>query len=264
MKTKTNFLICFVVILLFLGPNTQSVAAQSQVSLPIQLKVNDFYILYTSPAPPFVDQKGRMLIPLKAVEDLLGGKVTYNAMNKTATIDLLGRSIEVTIGTRDILINSESVTMDTVPVMKENTMFLPVSVLVKDTDAKMEWDAQRGLLKLNHESFNKSQVLLSFLGQDLAEVTNKEAFDLHSYEWNAAGNLTIHADFDKGLKFSEKQVDIHPLLMYGKTYTMDPYSRPVSVKTIQLSGEGQLTFKRDFRNDLEKVRYIIAVGRLTK
>ncbi|WP_420539521.1 copper amine oxidase N-terminal domain-containing protein [Paenibacillus polymyxa] len=72
-----------------------------------------------------------MLIPLKAVEDLLGGKVTYNAMNKTATIDLLGRSIEVTIGSRDILINSESVTMDTVPVIKENAMFLPISVLVK-------------------------------------------------------------------------------------------------------------------------------------
>lgn len=107
-------------------------------------------------------------------------------------------------------------------------------------------------------------MLLSFLGRDLAEVTNKEAFDLQSYELNGAGNLTIHADFDKGLKFSEKQVDIHPLQMYGKTYTMDPYSRPVSVKTIQLSREGQLTFKRDFRKDLEKIRYIIAVGRLTK
>ncbi|MGM1021049.1 MAG: copper amine oxidase N-terminal domain-containing protein [Bacillota bacterium] len=262
MKTKTNFLICFVVVLLFFGPNTESIVAQSQGAIPIQLKINDFYILYTQPEPPFVDSKGRLLIPLKAVEDLMGGKVAYNPADRTATIGLLGRSVSAAIGSKSIRINGESVTMDTVPVMKENVMFLPVSVLVKDTGAKMEWDAQRGLLKLNHESFNKSKVLLNFLGQDLAEVTNKEAFDLHSYEWNGAGKLTIHANYDKGLKFSKKQVDIHPLIMYGKTYTVDPYSRPGTGGTIQFTGDEQLTLKRDFGKSSEKVQYIISVGRL--
>lgn len=264
MKTKTNYLIFFVVVLLFFGPNTENIVAQSQGAIPIQLKVNDFYILYTQPAPPFVDEKGRMLIPLKAVEDLLGGKVTYNAKNKTATVDLLGQNIAATIGSRNAYIHSQPVTMDTVPVMKGNVMFLPVSVLLKDTDAKMEWDAQRRLLKLEHDSFNKSQVLVSFLGQDLAEVTDKDAFDLHSYEWSNSGKLIIHASYDKRLKFSDQQVDIHPLIMYGKTYTMDPYSRPVSGKKIQFSGNGQLTFKREFGSENKEVRYIVAVGRLTK
>jgi hypothetical protein len=258
---KTNFLICFLITLLCLNPIVGDATAKSQ-EIPIHFKVNNFYILYTQPAPPLLDQKGRMLIPLKAVKDLLGGKVAYNAMNKTATVNLLGRSVIVTIGSRDIFINNEPVTMDTVPVMKESAMFLPISVLVKDTDAKMQWDAERGLLKLEHDSFNKSQVLLSFLGQDLAEVTNKEAFDLNSYEWNGLGKLTIHANYDESLKFSEKQVDIRPLIMYEKTFTMDPYSKSISGSKIQCTGEGKLTLKRDFGNMGEKVQYIIATGGL--
>ncbi|NEU26569.1 copper amine oxidase N-terminal domain-containing protein [Paenibacillus polymyxa] len=258
---KISFLICCLITLLCLNPIIGDATAESQ-KIPIHFKVNNFYILYTQPAPPFLDQKGRLLIPLKAVKDLLGGKVAYNAMNKTATVNLLGRSVVVTIGSRDVSINGEPVTMDTVPVIKENVMFLPISVLVKDTDVKMQWDAQRGLLKLEHDSFNKSQVLLSFLGQDLAEVTNKEAFYLHSYEWNGVGKLKINANYDESLKFSEKQVDIRPLIMYGKTFTMDPYSKSISGSKIQFTGIGELTFKRDFGDMGEKVQYIIAVGRL--
>ncbi|KJD47497.1 copper amine oxidase N-terminal domain-containing protein [Paenibacillus terrae] len=258
---KTNFFICCLITLLCLNPIIGDATAKSQ-EVPIHFKVNNFYILYTQPATPFLDQKGRLLIPLKAVKDLLGGKLAYNAMNKMATVNLLGRSVVVTIGSRDIFINGEPVTMDTVPVIKEDAMFLPISVLVKDTDVKMQWDAQRGLLKLEHDSFNKSQVLLSFLGQDLAEVTNKEAFDLHSYEWNGVGKLKIHANYDESLKFSEKQVDIRPLIMYGKTYTMDPYTKSLSKSKIQFTGVGKLTLKRDFGEMREKMQYIIAVGRL--
>lgn len=95
----------------------------------------------------------------------------------------MGRNVTATIGSPEISVNGEPVTMDTVPIMLSNAMFLPVSILLKDTDAKME-DPQRGLLKLRHDSFTESPVLMRFKGQDLAQVIDADAFDLISFDWD--------------------------------------------------------------------------------
>ncbi|MBJ8191659.1 copper amine oxidase N-terminal domain-containing protein, partial [Bacillus cereus] len=134
---KIRLLICLMLVLSLASANSNLASAQAQT--PIHLKVNDHYVLYTYPASPFVDKKGRLLIPLQVAEDILGGKVTYNAANKTASVDLLDRNVAATIGSPEISVNGEPMTMDTVPIMKSNAMFLPVSILLKDTDAKMEW-----------------------------------------------------------------------------------------------------------------------------
>lgn len=181
---KIRLLISLMIVLSFGATNMNLVSAQAQGQTPIHLKVNDHYVLYTYPASPFVDKKGRLLIPLQAAEDILGGKVSYNAANKTAAVDLLGRNVTATIGSPEISVNGEPVTMDTVPIMLSNAMFLPVSILLKDTDAKMEWDPQRGLLKLRHDSFTESPVLMRFKGQDLAQVIDANAFNLTSFDWD--------------------------------------------------------------------------------
>ncbi|KAF6602377.1 copper amine oxidase N-terminal domain-containing protein, partial [Paenibacillus sp. EKM208P] len=84
---KIRLLVCLMIVLSFATAHSNSTSAHAHT--PIQLKVNDHYVLYTYPASPFVDKKGRLLIPLQAAEDILGGKVTYNAANKTAAVDLL-------------------------------------------------------------------------------------------------------------------------------------------------------------------------------
>ncbi|WDZ63281.1 copper amine oxidase N-terminal domain-containing protein [Paenibacillus polymyxa] len=264
---KIRLLISLMVVLSFGATNMNLVSAKAQGQTPIHLKVNDHYVLYTYPASPFVDKKGRLLIPLQAAEDILGGKVSYNAANKTAAVDLLGRNVTATIGSPEISVNGESVTMDTVPIMKSNAMFLPVSILLKDTDAKMEWDSKRGLLKLRHDSFTESPVLMRFKGQDLAQVIDANAFDLISFDWDRKkGLLNIYAMYESSLSPASRQIDFNPMIVYSKgTYTVDPYSKPGSFHKVKITSHGHLVYTMNIDTidaDNDYIKYITSVGRL--
>ncbi|WP_336076629.1 copper amine oxidase N-terminal domain-containing protein [Paenibacillus sp. 203] len=266
---KIRLLICLMIVLSLGATNTNWASAQAQGQTPIHLKVNDHYVLYTYPAPPFVDPKGRLFIPLQAAEDILGGKVTYNAANKTASVDLLGRNVTTTIGSPEISVNGKPVTMDTVPIMKSNAMFLPVSILLKDTDAQMEWDSKRGLLKLRHDSFTESPVLMRFKGQDLAQVIDANAFDLFSFGWDQRqGVLNIHATYKSDLSPAFKQIDFNPMIVYSKgTYSVYPYSKPSMFYKVKITSPGNLvyTMNIDTTNaDEDYIKYITSVGRLIK
>ncbi|MDQ0048675.1 hypothetical protein J2T18_002975 [Paenibacillus polymyxa] len=264
---KIRLLISLMIVLSFGATNMNLVSAQAQGQTPIHLKVNDHYVLYTYPASPFVDKKGRLLIPLQAAEDILGGKVNYNAANKTASVDLLGRNVTATIGSPEISINGEPMTMDTVPIMLSNAMFLPVSILLKDTDAKMEWDPQRGLLKLRHDSFTESPVLMRFKGQDLAQVIDANAFDLISFDWDKKKDvLNIHATYKSDLSPAFKQIDFNPMIVYSKgTYSVNPYSRPSMFYKVKITTPGNLVYTRNIDTidaDKDYIKYITSVGRL--
>ncbi|MCF2716395.1 copper amine oxidase N-terminal domain-containing protein [Paenibacillus sp. UKAQ_18] len=264
---KIRLLVCLVILCSIVTAHSNSTSAQAQT--PIHLKVNDHYVLYTYPASPFVDTKGRLLIPLQAAEDILGGKVTYNAANKTASVDLLGRNVTTTIGSPEISVNGEPVTMDTVPIMKSNAMFLPVSILLEDTDAKMEWDTKRGLLKLRHDSFTESPVLMRFKGQDLAQVIDANAFDLISFGWDQRqGVLNTHAMYKSDLSPAFKQIDFNPMIVYSKgTYSVYPYSKPSMFYKVKITSPGNLvyTMNIDTTNaDEDYIKYITSVGRLIK
>ncbi|WP_342427453.1 copper amine oxidase N-terminal domain-containing protein [Paenibacillus sp. FSL L8-0158] len=264
---RIRLLISIMIVLSFATTNSNLASAQDYT--PIHLKVNDHYVLYTYPASPFVDKKGRLLIPLQAAEDILGGKVNYNAANKTASVDLLGRNVTATIGSSGILVNGESVTMDTVPIMLSNAMFLPISILLKDTDAKMEWDPQRGLLKLRHDSFTESPVLMRFKGQDLAQVIDANAFDLISFDWDKKKDvLNIHATYKSDLSPAFKQIDFNPMIVYSKgTYTVNPYSKSGSFHKVKVTSHGHLVYTMNIDTidaDKDYVKYITSVGRLIK
>ncbi|MHB0883442.1 copper amine oxidase N-terminal domain-containing protein [Paenibacillus sp. SEL1] len=264
---KIRLLVCLMIVLSFATVHSNSTSAQAHT--PIHLKVNDHYVLYTYPASPFVDTKGRLLIPLQVAEDILGGKVTYNAANKTAAVDLLGRNVTATIGSPEISVNGEPMTMDTVPIIKSNAMFLPVSILLKDTDAQMEWDSKRGLLKLRHDSFTESPVLMRFKGQDLAQVIDANAFDLFSFGWDQRqGVLNIHATYKSDLSPAFKQIDFNPMIVYSKgTYSVYPYSKPSMFYKVKITSPGNLvyTMNIDTTNaDEDYIKYITSVGRLIK
>ncbi|WP_258296529.1 copper amine oxidase N-terminal domain-containing protein [Paenibacillus peoriae] len=264
---KIRLLVCLMIVLSFATAHSNSTSAQART--PIHLKVNEHYVLYTYPASPFVDKKGRLLIPLQVAEDILGGKVTYNAASKTASVDLLDRNVTATIGSPEISVNGEPMTMDTVPIMLSNAMFLPVSILLKDTDAKMEWDPRRGLLKLRHDSFTESPVLMKFKGQDLAQVIDANAFDLTSFDWDRKkGILDIYATYKSGLSPVFKQIDFNPMIVYSKgTYSVNPYSKFNMNYKVNLTSQGNLIYTRNIDTidaNQDYIKYITSVGRLIK
>ncbi|WP_297989966.1 copper amine oxidase N-terminal domain-containing protein [uncultured Anoxybacillus sp.] len=123
---KVVVILCLFVLLL---SDSEAYAAKEK-DIPILLKLNDYYILYTDPHAPFIDKNGRLLIPLKSVRDLMGGTIEYNKKNKTAYVTWLDHQYTFTIRSKIAVIDGEKVEMDTVPTLIDNSMFLPIKFLL--------------------------------------------------------------------------------------------------------------------------------------
>ncbi|MGN7761661.1 copper amine oxidase N-terminal domain-containing protein [Paenibacillus sp. 22594] len=118
------------------------------------MKINNYYVLQTAPQAPYTDAQSRIMIPLRSVSELLGAKVGYDANAKTATISMDSTSVIFTIGSRDLTVNGNAQAMDTTPVLKQNSMIIPVSVLAKHLGIE--------------SSYYQVNKLYSLIGEDVA------------------------------------------------------------------------------------------------
>ena len=67
-----------------------SAASSNTIKARVILKINQYYILYTSPDVPYIDKQNRFMIPLRAISELLGANVGYDASTKKGD-GLMGR-----------------------------------------------------------------------------------------------------------------------------------------------------------------------------
>lgn len=57
--------------------------SSAPVKSPLLLKINQFYVAYTAPHAPYVDNKNRLMVPLRSISDFLAADVNYDAKTKT-------------------------------------------------------------------------------------------------------------------------------------------------------------------------------------
>ncbi|MEB3101470.1 hypothetical protein [Ferviditalea candida] len=68
MKAKKILIsLCLTALGLFTQVPIQEVAHASTNETPVLLKVNDFYVLYTTPKAPYIDSNNRLMIPLRSI-----------------------------------------------------------------------------------------------------------------------------------------------------------------------------------------------------
>lgn len=51
---------------------------------PVVLKMNDYFIIYTYPKGPYIDENDRLILPLRSVSELLGADVAYDGPTRSA------------------------------------------------------------------------------------------------------------------------------------------------------------------------------------
>lgn len=104
--------ICF-----FVVTSDQTSAAEQDSFItkgyPVYLKINDYQVIYTYPKSPYVDEKNRLMVPLRSVGELMGFEVRFNHITKTARISKEGNSIELTLQSDVAIVNDNPVKMDT-------------------------------------------------------------------------------------------------------------------------------------------------------
>ncbi|MCX8046243.1 MAG: copper amine oxidase N-terminal domain-containing protein [Anoxybacillus gonensis] len=259
MKKIVVMLICSLMFLI--GNHTANAVIKKDV--PILMKINDYYILYTNPHAPFIDGRGRLLIPLKSIRDLMGGRIMYNEKNKTAYVTWLDHQYTFTIGSKIAVIDGEKVEMDTVPTLINNSMFLPIKFLLEKTDVKSRWNTSLDILEINDERVENGRIFTFFKDQDYADVKENRAFHLSSYsiEQTSTGakKLCIKARNITGHLIPYGKADIHPVFLSGHVFSMDSYTRPMQKPLKSIKENEIITYTQTF--DIKKIDYIISVAR---
>jgi hypothetical protein len=120
--TFKNFLVAvlFLSTVLAINPNVSKANTGS-----IFLNIEGYYLLYSAPIVPYIDDNDRMMVPLRSFSKLFGATATYEAASRTATIIEGNRSLKLTANSKFIEVNGQKHELDTVPVIKNNSSFCP-------------------------------------------------------------------------------------------------------------------------------------------
>ncbi len=82
---------------------------------------------------------GRMLVPLRQVFEQMGAEVIWDDSTKTATCNLNGTSVKVTLNTSTAQINGESFTLDAAPAVINDRILVPVRFIAEGLGATVTW-----------------------------------------------------------------------------------------------------------------------------
>ncbi|MCL2461751.1 MAG: copper amine oxidase N-terminal domain-containing protein, partial [Defluviitaleaceae bacterium] len=122
----------------------RSGGAQSNVLPEIAITLNGRPV--AADTPPFIDENGRVMVPVRFVSEALGAKVDWDEDTQTATVtSASSRVISVKIGSRTLIITdndaSSTVEMDTAAVIANERTFVPLRYIAEALGLTVGWDA---------------------------------------------------------------------------------------------------------------------------
>nr|WP_256454734.1 copper amine oxidase N-terminal domain-containing protein [Cohnella sp. GbtcB17] len=269
-KKKTKLLTLGLAALLAVGSaaGIQSKPAQAAAkTYPALLKINDYYVLYTSPKAPYVDKQSRIMIPLRSISELVGAKVGYEAKAKKATIVLNGKTVQFTIGSKTVTVDGSSAQMDTVPVLDKGSIFIPVSVLSKHLGIKSSIDPKTKIYSMTGDNLMQTD-MIKYALEDTetgamvtppGKIASNNAFAPVSYTYDdKKDSFTIKAKNITGTDVPKGEADVAAYLVTdaGVQFLNPKRERPAVKK------DGIVTESIQNGAIGEDVNYLLVKGRL--
>ncbi len=265
MLKRKPFIVCLValfVLVTLIPVGSRVEAAQSFTSPPL-LKINEYAVLFTSPVSPFIDSAGRAQVPLRSVGDLLGAQVNYFPQGRSATIALNSHLLTVTLDSTQIRADGRAYSMDTVPVMRNNSVYIPIRVLIDRLQVNGTY--RNGIIELQDRRYMRSiPPLLADWGGRFAAYQTARALDIRSYtlNWNAdqpqngrwMGKLQVTArNISRGVLNSEMKY-FQPILQYADGSTQIGFDSVHTPNSVPAGGLVNVTWTL---NGTKEPQYIL-------
>lgn len=106
----------------------------------MQVNGEDVSIDENGTAPVIVDD--RTMVPIRAVAEELGGEVSWDAAARTVTVTKDSDVISLTIDSNLAEVNSQSVELDTPPIIVNKRTLLPLRFVSENLGAEVVWNAE--------------------------------------------------------------------------------------------------------------------------
>lgn len=275
---KLGLAVTLASILLF-GPAPHSSAASTTIKSPVLLRINEYNVLYTYPKQPYMDSQQRLMVPLRAVSELLGASVAYNAELKQATIKKNGKEIILTGNSNKVTVDGEVKSMDTVPIVYKQSFIVPIRVLLEYMNLKGTLNSETGILQVDDEAINEFPMIQFMKESDVSSaVANPTGilptnYELTLNDFNKTqlqkGKIHVKAKNTSGTTIPKGKEDLHIILLYSKFYIMEAdlvleveKQRPRPALAPEQSCEQKMDFSSAMYDDY--LKYVLVVGRILK
>lgn len=267
MKKRLILFMCSLILTLFETSFVNSKSTYASINeTPVLLKVNDYYVLYTTPKSPYIDSHNRFMIPLRSISELLGAQVEYNSKSKIAIIKMDSKMVTFQINSKTVTVDGKKYTMDTVPVLYENSMFIPLGVLINNLGIQNQWDQANKLYKLTGKHVMQTEMIKNIedLDRQVASIKNNNGFMPKSYRYNPDKNtMMINSKNITGTDLPKGKEDVYPYFIFDNSYQFDHVNRERSaVKKDEIVKTTWLINPSIINNKLENLRYVLVKGRI--
>jgi hypothetical protein len=171
-----------------------SVSALSvSAAQPVTVTVNGTNLVTEQSA--YIENQ-RTMVPMRAIFEALGTQVEWDAEDRAITATGDGTTVHMAIGSTEMTVNDETVTLDTAPVIVNNTTMVPARAVAESFGADVTWDeANRQVLISTYPTKTLSE---SVKAEDGKVLMNIEAvYPVLDNPDNDAGIAAINAAFQK-------------------------------------------------------------------
>lgn len=100
---------------------------------------------HTLDAAPFIENQ-RTYVPFRFVGEALGAHVDWIEEERKVTYELRGTEIELTLGSRTIVVNGEAQEMEVPPKLENGRTMVPVRVVSNKLGADVQWVEEERLV----------------------------------------------------------------------------------------------------------------------
>lgn len=193
-----------------------------------------------SAASPPIVENNRIFLPIRAVGEALGYKVTWNAKSSTMELKASQHTVKVTVGSKNAYVNGKKVTLDAAPIMYKDRSYFPLTFVQEYFNYTTTYDKTANIITIDKKTAPTGglYVLGKKVGTDVPIVKNNIVYIPlrfvgeglgYKVSWAAAvktmdlvsgsSSLKVTIGYGYGV-FNGKSVKINPVpIMYNdRTY----------------------------------------------
>ena len=222
-----------------------SVSAQSNVSVTL-----DGNEIYFPDANPFINERDRVLVPIRFVSEALGSVVDWENETKTAVIKHGNDEIRYTVYQPMAYLNGEMMVMDTYGILKDCRTMVPIRFISELLGCTVVWD-------------EKTSTVVITSPQDVTEFPEPEIFvnypksisdkrllwiDIDNYrDFERSGDYEFKIEFLNPVQFNTYEQDEGAINGWQKYSRCNFVSASNSYKTIYSITRAFYTIREDMK-----------------
>ncbi len=171
MKKLVASMMTLAVVLLGLSTNVYAEPGDDLRIIPII--VNGHKVRFPD-TEPYINTDGRTMVPVRFVSEKLGADVEWD--NETQTVHIIHdqKTISMTIGSREVTVNGETIRLDTAAELYEGRTMVPLRFVSEVLDSTVEWDQAAHAVKVTDKEYQKKidsgEVELDQWGREISKL----------------------------------------------------------------------------------------------